>query len=90
MTKPKLTDKPKQTCPNCGYSGSDLVRMFDCARRKPICNYCVNQDAVGSDAINMIDKLAKHQADGTLHDYPVEQRLADLHGRKRETVQCGQ
>jgi hypothetical protein len=48
------------------------------------CNYCVNQDAVGDVAMNAIDKLAGHQAAGTLSDYSVEQRLANLRGSKKE------
>jgi hypothetical protein len=49
------------------------------------CQHCV--PSLGEAANNMIDKLAGHVAAGTLADYPTEQRLADLHGRKPETIQ---
>jgi hypothetical protein len=52
-----------------------------------LCQYCVSQDGIGDQAMNMIDKLAKHQAEGTLSDYSAEQRLEDLRGSRRETIQ---
>jgi hypothetical protein len=70
----------QRICPSCKYSGPDLVRVWSCATNKMLCNYCVNQDAVGSDAMNMIDKLAKHQAEGTLSNYSAEERMTDIRG----------
>jgi len=79
-------EKKKPVCPTCGYSGLDLVRIRSCATNKMHCQHCV-PSSLGEAATSMIDKLAGHQDAGTLADYPIEQRLADLHGRKPETIQ---
>lgn len=81
-----MNDK-KPVCPSCGYSGSDLIRIRNCRTNKMSCQHCIDSNVLGEAAINTIDKIGQHQADGTLADYPVEQRLADLHGRKPETIQ---
>ena len=84
----QMTEIKQKKCPTCGYQGADLVRIRDCARNRMLCQYCVNQDGIGDDAMNMIDRLASHQAAGTLDEYPSEQRLEDLRGGgKRETIQ---
>ena len=70
-----------RTCNNCGYTGTGLVRVFDCARKKSMCQHCVNRDEISPDTVRMAEKLAAHQADGTLENYSLRQRLADLNGK---------
>ena len=79
-----MNDK-KSICPTCGYSGKDLIRIRSCATNKMHCQHCVQ--SLGEAANNMIDKLASHVAADTLDEYPTEQRLADLHSRKPDTIQ---
>ena len=71
----------QRTCNSCGYTGVDLIRIFDCARKKSMCSRCVDRDEISPDALLMADKLARHQADGTLEQYELPQRLADLKGK---------
>jgi hypothetical protein len=71
----------QRTCNSCGYTGVDLVRVFDCAKKKSMCSRCVDRDDINPDAIQMADKLAQHQANGTLEKYSLRQRLADLDGK---------
>ena len=65
-----------RTCNSCGYSGLDLIRVFDNATRKSMCNKCVEAPNVA----RVAEKIARHQAEGTLDRYPLKQRLADLKG----------
>jgi hypothetical protein len=74
-----MSEQP--TCNSCGYSGVDLVRIYDCARKKSMCSRCVDRDEISPGAIQMANKLAKHQAGGTLDQYELSQRLADLKGK---------
>ena len=68
----------QRTCNNCGYSGPDLIRVLDNATRKSMCNKCVCVDA--SHVAEVAEKIARHQAEGRLDQYPLKQRLADLKG----------
>jgi hypothetical protein len=71
----------QRTCNSCGYTGVDLVRIFDYTSKKSVCQRCVNRDDISPGALRMADKLARHQADGTLKNYRLRQRLADLNGK---------
>lgn len=70
-------------CRRCGrecrtrfldYEKPAAERLWECA------------DCIGlspdSTAVRVAETIAQHQADGTLADYPLAQRLADLKGGK--------
>ena len=68
------------TCHGCGYEGPDMVRIRDNATGEHFCNHCFPDE--DSPVAKFAKKLAAHKAAGTLDQYPLAERLADLRGEK--------
>ena len=78
MTTVKIggKDVTLRVCPECGASVLSLLIDFATGRR--FCHEC--HDPNSREAI-VARKIDDHAAAGTLDQYPIEERIADLKGR---------
>ena len=69
-----------KTCPGCGSDTIVLVTNLKTGER--FCPACATEQEEKSGAVRVARKIAEHTVAGTLHLYSIEERLADLYGRK--------
>jgi reverse gyrase len=65
-----------RTCPNCGAEVATLIS--DNASGKRFCHYCLPDQTAG--IVRMARKLDSHFKAGTLHLYPLADRIRDADG----------
>lgn len=82
MTTVKINGKDFQlkVCPSCGGEVITLIREFQDGKVvRTFCHLCYENPE--SRAATVARKLHEHAVAGTLDEYPLEHRLADLEGK---------
>ena len=69
-----------RTCPSCG--AEDVSVITNLATGERFCPRCATSEEVESPVVKVARKIAEHEKAGTLDQYPLEERLADLRGEK--------
>jgi hypothetical protein len=66
-----------KVCPECGQEVLSLI--IDLATGRRFCHLCADPN---STAATVTRKLHEHAIAGTLDQYPLAERIADLNGKK--------